>query len=325
MQADVVIIGGGPGGLQAAIYCASEGLSTIIIEKDKIGGQIRETPLLENFAGLKAGGVTGQTFANTMKKEAASFGTQFVKAEVLSVDRYGIHNPIDSGDWRAVRTTAGTFFGRVVVIACGARWAPVPMSGDVHSMMGREVYYGPYMARFVDKGKDYVVVGGGNSSGQAIIDLAAHARNVYVVLRSDLKCSQYLYDRMMQNPRVQLLRQSECESIWRESDRCVLTVRRANGRQTDLHSDFVFLCAGTIPNSESFKHVLDTDDNGFILTGGFGKPSHETSLPGVFAIGDVRSGAPRRSVGNAIGDASAVASQIHAYLTTQKAPASNSQ
>lgn len=309
INADVVIVGGGPAGLQAAIYSASEGFSTVLIERERLGGQIGQTPKLENLVGQDAKGVSGPQFALKMKRQANALGVMFVQGNVnelqkkegnvccvLLTNKQGVTMKVDA---------------RIIIVASGATWRKLDVAG-VAAQLGKTFHYGPFMTMKVPKGKRYVVVGGGNSAGQAIISLAEHAESVTVLARSGLsKMSQYLINRIQANPKVKIIRDGISDV---NANGCITT-----GGQ-HIVADYTFFAGGMVPNTSFLMDgPLNLDENGFILTGVNTQFTTQTNIENVFAIGDVRANVWRKSVGNAIADANTVTSEIFRYLETKTA------
>lgn len=297
---DIAIIGSGPAGLQTAIYCASEGFSTLVIERGEIGGQIRQTPLLENFAGQSARGVSGPTFVAKMKRQALAFGVEFVKDAVTSV-RHGELRLFNRGRIRP----------RIIVIASGATWRTLDIPG------ASLLKCGPYHSmRERKENASYVVIGGGNSAGQCIMRLARFARKITVVARSGLnKMSHYLQERIAESPAIEVLSGAMPLSVHDSG----LLVRPHKNAFKDhfLPSAHTYFCGGTVPTSDFAKvGLVELDKDGFIITGKYGLLPLQTNIENIFAIGDVRANVWRRSVGNAVADANEVMAQIFRYLDT---------
>jgi thioredoxin reductase (NADPH) len=303
IQTDVVIIGGGPAGMQAGIYAASEGFSTVIIEKGELGGQIRQTPKLENFAGQSEKGVSGPTFVGRMKKQCEALGVHFIGGEVKILAE-------ENNTCCVVMVSNGIkakIYGRAVIIATGATWKQLDVPG-VQEQLNKTFHYGPHHTMRVKKGGSYIVIGGGNSSGQAIISLAEHAEKVYVLARSGLNSmSQYLINRISTSPNVDVITGQRIIAVHRDG----ITTNAAR-----YYADHTYFAGGMKTNTQFVNGFIETDDNGFIITGK-GEFSLQTSVPNIFAIGDVREGVWRRTVGNAIADANKVTAEIFRFFETK--------
>ncbi len=293
---DVVIIGGGPGGLQSAIFTSSEGLKTTLFEGKNFGGQIHDTPKLENFAGQTDKGISGPEFTASMKRQCDVFGVKFVNENVTTCKR----GP--AGTWIVNGVKA-----RSVILASGYRYR-TPDCHDIHKFLeSGQAFIGPFRCMSVARGLTYCVVGGGNSAGQAILSLAEHAKQVTVLTRSNVGMSQYLVDRIVASA-----------NIFIESD--VLPVKMTkrnmecdNGQK--YPADHYFFCIGGIPNSEMVLGEVKTDETGHVIVN-----EQLEAAPGLYAIGDVRKGIRRHSVAASIGDAAAATAWVHAYLRSDKAP-----
>lgn len=287
---DVAIIGAGPSGLQAGIYLASEGFDVVICERERIGGQIVQTPLLENFAGQSERGVSGQTFINRMKRQAIALGCKIEISEVH-----------DFSDVAA----------RCHIIACGQEWDTLKADG-VDEQNGKNFFYGPSRTTKVEKGGRYTVAGAGNSSGQAIIELATHAERVDVLCRSNLHTmSAYLQHRILNSPNVHV--HYNCQLTRINKTGCSAKI---DGVKTRIRCDYTFLCGSKHPNSDWLKQSIQLTDKGFVVTGFYGY-NVSTSKAGVFAIGDIRAEAKRKSVGNAVADANTVVLDVFKFLRNQ--------
>ena len=318
---DVAIAGAGPAGLAAAVYAASEGLSVIVIDSRAFGGQAGASARIENYLGFPTG-ISGQALAGRAYTQAQKFGARMlIPAEVVDLacerEREGDPLLLQLGDGRAVRS-------RTVVIASGARYRR-PECRNLREMEGHGVWYwaSPIEARLA-AGQEVVLVGGGNSAGQAAVFLAAHASKVWMLVRGSglaASMSKYLIDRIESNPVIELRTLTEIVGLsgtqlsgvdsvtWRQRD---------SGNEETRRIRHVFMFLGADPSTEWLEHCeVALDEKGFVKTGA-GLPL-ETNVPGVFAIGDVRAGSVKR-VGGAIGEGAAVVAQIHAFLqsTSQK-------
>ncbi|HXZ07672.1 MAG TPA: NAD(P)/FAD-dependent oxidoreductase, partial [Paraburkholderia sp.] len=315
---DVVIVGAGPAGLATAVYAASEGLSVAVFDARAPGGQAGASARIENFLGFPLG-ISGQALAGRAFVQAQKFGAHvFIPSQVetLRCEDDTVALRLASGD----RITA-----RTVVIASGASYRRPSIRG-IERFEGRGVYYwaSPIEARLC-AGQEVVIVGGGNSAGQAAAYLASHARRVRVLVRRDgleATMSRYLIDRLSGLPNVALSVQTEIDSLdGDEQGLREIHCSSPNGRQT-LAVRHVFLFTGADANTEWLRGCgVDLDEKGFVLTGTDvaerdfnGASPLETSLRRVFAIGDVRSSSVKR-VAAAAGEGAAVVAQIHAALT----------
>jgi thioredoxin reductase (NADPH) len=311
---DVVIAGAGPAGLAAAVYAGSEGLSVLVIDARAFGGQAGASARIENYLGFPTG-ISGQALAGRAYTQAQKFGARMlIPMDVRRLDcRTNEPMRLDLGDGHVVRS-------RTVVIATGARYRR-PDCTNLAAMEGRGVWYwaSPVEARMC-AGQEVVLVGGGNSAGQAAVFLSSHVSKVWMLVRGPglaVSMSRYLVDRIAATPNIELLTHTELigvtgaraagiESItWRSSD---------TGKTETRPVRNVFLFLGAEPSTEWLKDCnVALDDRGFVATAQDLKLPLQTSVPGVFAIGDARAGSVKR-VGGAIGEGAAVVAQIHAYL-----------
>ena len=309
---DLAIVGAGPGGLAAAVYGASEGLSTVIIEDTAIGGQAGTSSRIENYLGFPQG-ISGGELAYRAQVQAIKFGARIVaprRAERLTRE----------GDvWCLGLEQDESVRARAVVLANGVQYRRLPVPG-LEAFEGAGVYYAAteLEARFC-RGTDAVIIGGGNSAGQAAMFLSRYARCTYVVVRSGglaETMSAYLADRIHSDERIELVTHTELARLEGDDhlERVVLRPCDGDGDERALDSRALFVMIGAEPNTGWLADAVALDDRGFVLTG------HEvdatgmaTSAPGVFAVGDIRAGSVKR-VASAVGEGSVVVSAVHDYL-----------
>ena len=322
---DLVIIGAGPAGLAAAVYGASEGLDVLVLETNAPGGQAGLSSKIENYLGFPTG-ISGQDLAARAYTQAEKFGAQMLIARgatQLMCDRKPYAVAVDSGP----RVPA-----RAVIIATGAEYRKLAVE-NLPQFEGAGVYYG---ATFVESqlcgGEEVVVVGGGNSAGQAAVFLAQTARRVHMLVRSDglaKSMSQYLIRRIEKNPAIELRTCTEIVAL--EGSDHLERVRWRDNRtgKVDMRTiGHVFVMMGAIPNTHWLGGCIVLDAKGFIKTGpdlsaDELRTAHwplartpyllETSLPGIFAVGDVRSGNIKR-VASAVGEGSIAVAFVHQLL-----------
>lgn len=293
---DVGIIGGGPAGLQAAIYTASEGLRTAVFEPSHLGGQIHDTPKLENFMGQLNSGVSGPDFINGIVAQCKAFGVDFISEKVIKCDRLESDGSIYVNNTKC----------RSAICATGYRYKRPECLG-FESYVNKQAFIGPFRCMSVPKGLTYCVVGGGNSAGQAIMELAHHAKRVYVLTRSGVGMSQYLVDRIKAQKNITI--KVDVNPVGMNVRSLVCTDSKR------YEADYYFFCIGGIPNTEFLPTDL-LDDTGHVKI----KSDYETNMPGFYAIGDCRAGVRRHSIGTCAGDAAAATAYLHAYLRSGKAP-----
>jgi thioredoxin reductase (NADPH) len=325
---DCLIVGGGPGGLGAAVYAATEGLATILVDAVALGGQASTSSRIENYLGFPAG-ISGADLADRAIAQARRFGLRTAvpeRAESLRLEdgRYVVK--LDSGDELAART---------VVLATGASYRQLPVEG-IERLNGSGVFYAATLVESRMCGSAGVaVVGGGNSAGQAAIYLSGTVDRVYVLLRGgDIRrgMSSYLVDQIEAIDNIEVLLHHEVREVSGETALDGIVVednRTAERRDLDVGGLFVFI--GADPCTEWLDGAIAKDDDGFLLTGvdlevthltgttgTIGRPALplETSLPGVFTVGDGRSGSIKR-VASAVGEGSMAVRVIHEYLALQ--------
>jgi thioredoxin reductase (NADPH) len=317
-------VGAGPAGLATAVYAASEGLRVLVLDQRAFGGQAGASSRIENYLGFPTG-ITGQALTARAYVQAQKFGAEMaIPAEVASLrcEASGAPLILELTDTRKV-------LARSVVVASGARYRR-PALANLGQFESRGVSYwaSPIEARMCE-GEEVVIVGGGNSAGQAAVFLVGHARRVRVLVRGRAlaeSMSSYLIERMAASPRIELLMETEVTGLEGSDERGLQRVRwrhRPSGREEVHDVRHLFLLIGADPATEWLAGCgVALDAKGFVRTGadsweaaGRTPLAFETSLPGVFAIGDVRSGSVKR-VGAAIGEGSAVVAQLHAYLAS---------
>jgi thioredoxin reductase (NADPH) len=321
---DLVVIGAGPSGLAAAVYGASEGLDVLVLETSSPGGQAGSSSKIENYLGFPTG-ITGQELAARAYLQAQKFGAHMLiaKATRLICDRKPYVIELENGDRISTRT---------VVIATGVQYRKLPLE-NLSRFEGAGVYYG---ATFVEAqlcgGEEVIVIGGGNSAGQAAVFLAQTAKRVYMLVRSAglaASMSRYLIRRIENSPTITLRPQTEIVAL--EGDNHLNSAYWCNGKtgQTEKHEiSHIFVMTGADPNTRWLNGCMALDSKGFIKTGpdllpedpgAAGRPLMrppyllETSLPGVFAVGDVRGGSIKR-VASAVGEGSIAISFVHKVL-----------
>jgi thioredoxin reductase (NADPH) len=308
--ADLLIVGGGPAGLAAAVYGSSEGLETVLLEAVAPGGQAGTASRIENYLGFPAG-VSGAELAERAEVQARKFGTRIVvPADATALTLESDEIAVQCGDER--------FTGRVLVIATGARYRKLPVP-RLEELEGVSVFYAATPLELpLCLNRPVVVVGGGNSAGQAALFLAQSAAKVRLVVRgNDLgeNMSRYLVDRIERSKRIEVLLQHEVKELLGETrlEGVVVEDTRSGSRQT-LEADALFVFIGAEPCTAWLAGGLAVDRHGFVLTGEGGPAGLlETSRPGVFAAGDVRSGSVKR-VAAAVGEGAMAVQFVHLYL-----------
>ncbi|MGH6798760.1 MAG: FAD-dependent oxidoreductase, partial [Roseiarcus sp.] len=313
---EVIVVGGGPSGLAAAVYAASEGLDTLLIEGEAPGGQAGASSKIENYLGFPTG-ISRQALASRAQIQAQKFGARLaISREAASLDCSTSPFVLRLAGGAVART-------QTLVIASGARYRKLDVE-NYDRFEGQGIHYAATaMEAKICGGEEVVVVGGGNSAGQAAIFLARHAAHVHMIVRAPALAatmSHYLIERIAVSPKITLRTQTEITGL-RGSDRLssVDWTNRANGESGTLAICDMFVMIGAAPNTDWLSGCLTLDDKGFVATGaavGFDSP-YATSQPGIFAVGDVRSGSVKR-VASAVGEGSVVISDIHRFLEARR-------
>lgn len=324
---DLVIIGAGPAGLTAAVYAASEGLRTIVIERDAAGGQAGTSARIENYLGFP-NGISGADLTRRAITQAKRLGAEIVTAQEVTGVRC-------ENSYRYVRLSDETELScHALLIATGVALRKLEVPGIEH-FIGGSVYYGAATSEAVYyRDKEVFVVGGANSAGQGAMFLSRFAKKVVMLHRSDSlekSMSKYLIDQIDGTKNITTLMNSEVSAVGGEEHVEEITIRNnKSGEQQKVPADAVFIFIGAVPSTEIVGELIKRDKDGFILTGpdlmsGGQRPNNwkpprdpfllETSVPGIFAAGDVRHGAVRR-VASAVGQGAVAVSLIHKYLET---------
>jgi thioredoxin reductase (NADPH) len=310
--ADLVIIGAGPAGLAAAVYGASEGLATVVVDGVATGGQAGTSSRIENYLGFPAG-VSGSELTDRAVIQAERFGANLsVPSEVVALED-------DEGRYE-VRLADGSSIGsRAVLIATGARYRRLDVD-RLAELEPTSVYYAATKVEAEFCARHHVViVGGGNSAGQATLFLAPLVASLRLVLRGGELTdgmSRYLADRIERTEEVQILRHSEVrELIGDDMLEAVVVENNQTGERRSVPAQELFVFIGAEPNAGWLGDRLELDDRGFVVTGSHTLTSLplETSLPGVFAAGDVRSGSVKR-VTSAVGEGAMAVQLVHEHL-----------
>jgi thioredoxin reductase (NADPH) len=323
---DVVVAGGGPAGLAAAVYAASEGLEVLIVDSVAPGGQASTSSKIENYLGFPTG-ISGRELAQRAYVQATKFGAEVAAPrEVVGLEVGRRPYALDIGEGQKVR-------GRTVVISTGAKYRRLPLP-NAEKYEGRGIYFGAtFLEARMCSQQEVVVVGGGNSAGQAAVFLSQHAKHVHIAIRSDSlehSMSRYLIHRIEASPKITLHPHTEITAL--SGDEILEAIeltdnRTGESRKTDIRHAFIFI--GATPNTDWLPSEIAVDGKGFIRTGRDLEPEAldsdlwpmqrqpyllETSLPGIFAAGDVRSGSTKR-VASAVGEGSISVSFIHQVLS----------
>jgi len=324
---DLIVVGAGPAGLAASVYAASEGLDVLLIESHAPGGQAGASSRIENYLGFPTG-VSGQELATSATRQAQKFGAKMAVARAI------VQLRCERRPYELVMDDGTVFFARTIVIATGACYNK-PTAVCLDRFAGRGIHYGAtHIESQLCEDEEVIVVGGGNSAGQAAVFLSQTARRVYMLVRAaDLaeSMSRYLIQRIVGNPSIELLYNSEIACLEGENDlEEVRWVNKQTGELGSAPAHHLFIMTGASPNTNWLRGRLALDDKGFILTGRdlplaiepdqhpswpLSRPPQllESSLPGVFAIGDVRAGSVKR-VAAAVGEGATAVSLVHRAL-----------
>jgi thioredoxin reductase (NADPH) len=312
---DVAIIGAGPAGLAAAVYAGSEGLSAIVLDRRAFGGQAGASMRIENYLGFPTG-ITGMALMGRAYSQAQKFGVEMAIPDEVA----GLDPELIDGGLRLKLSLDETVRARAVVIATGVRYRRLDVE-HLEAYEGSGVHYwaSPLEGRLC-AGQEVVLVGGGNSAGQATVYLASQASKVWLLVRRDgleATMSRYLIDRIRSLPNVELLSRAEISGL-EGHGRTLEAIRwRRGGTETRVPIRHLFLFIGADPNTDWLDGAgIMLDDRGFVRTGadcGEGRHALETSRRGVFAIGDVRAGSTKR-VAAGVGEGAQAVAAVHAYL-----------
>jgi thioredoxin reductase (NADPH) len=323
---DLVIVGGGPAGLAGSVYAASEGLRTVLIERNAPGGQAGTSSRIENYLGFP-GGISGSDLARRASAQARRFGAEILTAqEVSGIRRNDPYRTVSLADGSELSCYAVLFTPGMKV-----RHLDVP---GLPKLVGVGIYYGAALTEAATyRGRDVFVVGGANSAGQGAVFFSRYARKVTMLVRGPSlnAMSRYLVDRIGETANIEVLTKTVVTAVWGRTRLEAITLSdTASGQTRKVSADGVFIFIGTAPQTEVLADLVARDDGGFILTGpdvlvdGKRPPDwtvdrdpfpYETSVPGIFAAGDARHGSGKR-VAAAVGEGSAAIGIVHRYLQT---------
>ncbi len=323
---DLCIVGGGPAGLAAALYAASEGLSSVVVEREAPGGQAGQSAAIENYLGFPKG-LTGSDLTHRAVAQVARFGAEMVLARsVVGLETRGpVHAVLLDG--------SGEIEARALIVATGVSYRSLTATG-LAELTGRGVYYGATASEAIQcEGDDVYVVGAANSAGQAALNLARFAKRVVLVVRAatlEDTMSQYLIARITSAANIEVRLRTEVVGCRGDGHLEALTLQhRDSGATDEVQSSWLFVFIGAAPRTEWLGAEVVRDDRGFVVTGQDllahdrtnGQPlphdplALETSTPGVFAAGDVRLGSMKR-VASAVGEGAMAVHLVHRYLAT---------
>lgn len=325
LHCDVVVVGGGPAGLTAAVYAGSEGLGTLVVERHVIGGQAGASSLIRNYLGFPRG-ISGAELTQRAYQQAWLFGAKFVfSREVTGLRLDGTRKILSLSDGREISATA-------VVVATGAKYRRLEVP-ELDRFVGSSIFYTTFGETRLVKKLDVAVVGGGNSAGQAVIHLAQFARHVTLLVRGNAlerTMSDYLVQQIRSTPNIEVRLGAEVVGGTGGERMDTLQIRdRASNTVATIPARFLFVLIGALPHTEWLRGVVQRDAKGFIPTGHRIDPelwplerppmSFETSVPGIFAVGDVRLESMKR-VAAAVGEGAGAIQNVHQYLEQVKGP-----
>lgn len=298
---DMLVVGGGPGGYTAALYAARAGLDTVVLEKLSAGGQMALTEKIDNYPGFE-NGVDGFALGEKMKKGAERFGVETKLTEVLGMEL--------SGAVKKLKTSEGVFLGKTVVLATGAGPKALGLEGE-QALVGKGVNYCAACDGMFYAGKTVVVVGGGNSAAADALQLSRICKKVIVVHRRDsLRATKIYHEPLFQAGNVEFIwNSSVVELLAGDKLKAVRLRNGKTGEEQELACDGLFVSVGRKPVTEAVKDEVSLDEHGYILA----DESTRTNLPGVFAVGDVRSKALRQVV-TAVADGAVAVHYAEEYL-----------
>jgi thioredoxin reductase (NADPH) len=325
-QYDVVIVGGGPAGLAASVYGASEGLSVLLVEQWAMGGQAGTSSRIENYLGFP-GGISGEDLTERAVRQAKRFGAELLLTRrVTSLERHL------AGDYRIILDGEESIAAKSVILATGVHWRALEVDG-IEALLGRGVSYGTSGMQLSSlSGKRIFIVGGGNSAGQAAMSLANYAQTVTLLVRGETlatSMSQYLIDQLHGKSNIQVERNTSVHSvIGKQVLRAICTF--SNGVESPARkADALCIMIGADASTGWLPRDLQRNEDGFICTGrdvsasswGEARPPFlfETSLPGLFCAGDLRNGSIKR-VSSAVGEGSMAITFVHQFLALEREP-----
>lgn len=298
---DMIVVGGGPGGYTAALYAARSGLDTLVLEKLSAGGQMALTEVIDNYPGFEEG-IDGFTLAEKMQRQAERFGAKSEYAEVERVDL--------AASPKVLETSAGVFYGRTVVLATGAGPRELGLANEA-ALTGRGVAYCAACDGMRYRGRTVVVVGGGNSAAGDALALSRVAKKVILVHRRDsLRATKVYHEPLMRAENMEFRWNSAVTELLGGDRLTGVRLRDLRtGEETQLDCDGVFISVGRKPATELVQGQLEFDRGGYIVA----DETTKTSLPGVYAVGDVRT-KPLRQVVTAVADGAMAVHMAEEYL-----------
>lgn len=280
---DTIIIGGGPAGYTAALYAVRAGLDTLVLEKFSAGGQMTQTQQIDNYPGYEEG-IDGFTLGYKMQQSAERFGSKTIQTEVLSADL--------KASPKKVTTDMGDYFAKTVIIATGADHRHLGIE-DEEKLIGKGIAYCAACDGMLYRGKTVAVVGGGNSAAADALLLSKICQKVYVIHRRDtMRATKIYHDPLMKEKNIEFKWNSQVDKLLYDEKIKGVVLKNKDGSTQEINLDGLFVSIGRNPATELFREQLELDSSGYIVA----DESTKTNLPGVFAVGDVRTKVVRQIV-----------------------------
>lgn len=297
---DVIIVGGGPAGLTAGLYTSRAGLKTLLLERAIFGGQIVNAQHVENYPGFP-NGISGFELASLMQQQAMKYGLGTATADVTKVK---------PGKNYSVLANDSTFEAEVLIIAAGSEYRKLAVPGE-NKLVGRGISYCATCDGFLFRDQNVAVVGGGDTAITDAMELSQHAKTVYIIHRRDqLRAGQVLQQRAFNDPKIEFIWDTVVEDVTGEPIVDAIKLRNVKtGKPSVLQLAGVFVAIGLVPNSQAFSELVKLDETGHVIT----DEMMATSVPGVFAAGDIRKNSARQ-VSSAVGDGATAAISAFRYL-----------
>lgn len=297
---DTIIIGGGPAGYTAALYAVRAGLNTLVLEKFSAGGQMTQTQQIDNYPGYEEG-IDGFTLGYKMQQGAERFGSKTIQTEVLSADL--------KSSPKKVNTDIGDFFARTVIIATGADHKHLGIE-DEEKLIGKGVAYCASCDGMMYRGKTVAVVGGGNSAAADALLLSKICKKVYVIHRRDtMRATKIYHDPLIKEKNIEFKWNSQVDQLLYDEKIKGVVLKNKDGSTQEISLDGLFVSIGRNPATKLFNEQLKLDTSGYIAA----DESTKTNLPGVFAVGDVRTKSVRQIV-TAVADGAVAAHFAEEYI-----------
>ena len=301
---DTIIIGGGPAGYTAALYCTRAGLSTLVLEKFSAGGQMTQTSTIDNYPGFDEG-IDGFSLGFKMQQGAERFGAETMQTEVLSVDLNA--NP------KKIVTDSGELLSKTVIIATGADHKHLGVDKE-ESLIGRGVGYCAACDGMLFRGKTVAVVGGGNSAAADALLLSKICQKVYVIVRRDaMRATKIYHEPLMRAENVEFKWNSQVRELLHGMKLSGVKIENKDGECEEISLDGLFISIGRQPATEIFAGQIELDKSGYIVA----DESTRTNIPGVFAVGDVRTKVLRQII-TAAADGAVASHYVEEYLAENK-------